>query len=501
MIVRRARRWLLLSAAIVLCLMGQACSPPGSNGPPIDGPGTTVDPDKELAEALGGSLSDVTEAEEAEAEADLADLAEADEDLQSLLASMGDEEAAKAEMVSRLNSDPAVEWAEATSFGIAIRYVDGTETGIVLDWEDGEPPGMMDGEGDAVDGSEFLPAKTSRRTKSPDLVESKRTILLNPHYWERQEHTDSLMATANTRFRECGFNEFVVYKDRQCSIPRFMQLSDYGVVHIYSHGVTWPNKYNIQRVYVMTGHIATKRSLAFLRGRNLVPQKVAYMRTNFLDEGTRKPVYVLSADFLTQYNDFSQSKSLVYLGFCYSYHGDFQTKIVEQAHAQAALSMSWRVWTEKSAAWAEEMYNAMGNTSLDEPVNLRAWYNSGPHQYAAQDADGSGNPTTMTVRLRAKGNGDLILWEKPEEPPPCDTAEVVVVNGTDAEAVYITAYKPDGASLGGMIHQAYGETTLYLPPGQWMLEAEGLPWYPRTWELELNVTCAGYRWFLDPVSQ
>ncbi|MBP7933149.1 MAG: hypothetical protein KA354_00760 [Phycisphaerae bacterium] len=419
MIVGCAKRWWPLCALVLLCLLGQACAPQEANGPPVDLPGNPVEADRELAEALGGSLSDVTAAQEAEAEASLATLAEADEDLQSLLATTGDEEAAKAEVVNRLSGNPAVEWAQASSFGIAIKYTDGTETGIALNLEDDDPPGMVDGGGDVADGSDFLPAKTSRTMKSPDLVESKKTILLNPHYWERQPLTDHLIATANTRFRECGFDDFVVYKDEQCRIAKFMHLSDYGIVHIYSHGLAWPSKHNAQRVYVMTGHIATPKSLAFMRSRDLVPHKVGYVRTPYLDQNTRKPVYVISADFLTQYNDLSQSKSLVYLGFCHSYRADFQDKIVEAGHAQAALSMSWVVSTKKNVAWAEEMYNALGNTALDTPVDLRAWYRSAPHQYARQDEDANGNPITVTVRLHAKGNGDLILWEKPEAMDPC----------------------------------------------------------------------------------
>lgn len=418
MIVRCAERWLLLSASVFFCLIGQACAPQELIGPPVDVP-DAADADRELAEALGGNLSEVTQAEEAEAEADLAVLAEADAELQLLLASMGDEEAAKAEMVNRLSGNPAVEWAEASSYGIAIKYADGTETAIALDLEDDDPPGMVDGGGDAIDGSDFLPAKVSRRMKSADLVESRKTILLNPHYWERGTLTDHLIATANGRFRECGLDDFVVYKNEQCRIAKFMKLSDYGVVHIYSHGLAWPSKHNAQRVYVMTGHIASSKSLAFMRSRNLVPHKVAYVWTKYLDENTRKPLYVLSADFLAECNDLSQSKSLVYLGFCHSYRGDFQAKIVERAHAQAALSMNWVVSTAKNVAWAEGMYNALGNTSLDAPVDLRAWYSSAPHQYACQDSDAGGNPMTVTVRLCAKGNGDLILWEKPEEMDPC----------------------------------------------------------------------------------
>ncbi|HOW69466.1 MAG TPA: hypothetical protein PKY77_02595 [Phycisphaerae bacterium] len=419
MIVGCAKHWLPLFTLVLLCVMGLACAPQEPTGPPIDPPGTPVDADRELAEALGGDLSEVTGAEEAEAEADLAILAEADEDLQSLLASTGDEEAAKAEMVNRLSSNPAVEWAEASSFGIAIRYADGTETGIALDLEDDDPPGMVDGGGDAADGSDFLPAKTSRTMKSADLVESRKTILLNPHYWERQGLTNHLVATANSRFRECGFDDFVVYRDEECRIAKFMRLSDYGVVHIYSHGLAWPSKHNAQRVYVMTGHIATAKSLAFMKSRGLVPHKVTYARMPYLDQDTRKPVYVLSADFLTQCNDLSQSKSLVYLGFCHSHRAGFQAKIVDEAHAQAALGMNWVVSTKKNVAWAEEMYNALGNTSPDAPVDLRAWYGSAPHQYARQDQDASGNPVTVTVRLHAKGNGDLILWEKPETMDPC----------------------------------------------------------------------------------
>ena len=33
----------------------------------------------------------------------------------------------------------------------------------------------------------------------------------------------------------------------------FTQLSGYGIIHIYSHGMAWPDDEHIQEVYVMTG--------------------------------------------------------------------------------------------------------------------------------------------------------------------------------------------------------------------------------------------------------
>lgn len=412
---RNAKVWLLLSAMSVCCLMGQVCAPSGPGNPPEG----TTDPDEELAKALGGSLDDVTKEAEAEAEADLSVLSEANDELEYLLTNMGDTEAAKTEMVNRLSSNPSVEWAESSYFGIAIKYKDGTETGIALDLEDDDPPGMVDGGGDDLDEADFPAAKSSRTMKSVNLVASKKSILLNPHYWEREVYADELITTANARFRECDFDEFVVYKNEECRIAKFMRLSDYGIVHIYSHGLAWPNKHNTQRVYLMTGHIATASSLAFMQSRNLVPHKVMYLWGKFGSQNTKKPIYLISADFIAEHNDFSASKSLLYLGFCHSYRAGFQDTIVTSAHAQAALSMNWTVSTRKNVDWAMSMYNALGDTSHDGPMNLRTWYTTSTHQYVRQDKDANGNPITVTVRLRAKGNGETILWEKPEKMDPC----------------------------------------------------------------------------------
>jgi hypothetical protein len=422
MITRYAKTWSLLSVLALFCLMGQTCGPAGPGGGPGGGrpnpPETPVDPDEELIEALGGEVSDVDDQEEAEAEQDLVALNAAGDELETLIEDMPSEEAAKAEMVNRLNSTVGVESAATSYFGIVITYDDGTEAAIVTDFDDGDPEGMVEGEQDPT-GGVFEIAKGSRTMKSADLVASKKTIFLNPHYWERKPLADNLIATANARFKECDYDNFVVYKNEGCRIAKFMRLSDYGIVHIYSHGLAWPTKHNAQRVYLMTGHVATARSLAWMKSKNLVPHKIAYIWTKYLNNSTRKPMYVISPEFIAEHNDFSESKALVYLGFCHSYRGGFQNTIVDSANAQAALSVNWSVSTVKNVQWAKSMYNALGDTSRDEPIDLREWYTTTPHHYAYTDTDASGNPMNVTVRLRAKGNGDTILWEKPEEMDPC----------------------------------------------------------------------------------
>ena len=59
---------------------------------------------------------------------------------------------------------------------------------------------------------------------------------------------------------EVGFTLKSIYKNQDASLDRFTQLSGNGIIHVYSHGLAYPDEKNIQEVYLKTGEIANLSS-------------------------------------------------------------------------------------------------------------------------------------------------------------------------------------------------------------------------------------------------
>lgn len=65
---------------------------------------------------------------------------------------------------------------------------------------------------------------------------SKKTIFINPSYSERVYWADLIINNYNDRLPAAGYNKPDIYKDDQATFDIFQNLSDYGIIHIYSQG-------------------------------------------------------------------------------------------------------------------------------------------------------------------------------------------------------------------------------------------------------------------------
>ncbi len=338
------------------------------------------------------------------------------ESLVDMLATM-DTTATKDSLVKLFESDTAnVLSASANTQGVVVEYKNGMRGGVLLDPLDmgGADPVAPSSKGDTAS-----PTATSIENHRPV---SNKTIFLNPHYSERQAHANPLIAQANAGFAKTGYSNFEVVTNNQCTVEKFASLSGYGVVHFYSHGMAWPNSANIKEVFLMTGEIAnaattTKYFSNIKAGRIPI---VVYNAENR---------YFVSPSFVAHNNSFHDDTTFVYLGFCYSWLGNWQDTLVEVAGAGACVGFDWSVFTSWNAMWAQHLYHDMCDTSEMSPMELSDWRDHAPRidntYWDAQD--------NRWVSIWDQGNSDLVMWNALRitaiDPPEAQSGSTVKVKG------------------------------------------------------------------------
>lgn len=281
----------------------------------------------------------------------------------------------------------------SSSQGVSVAYKNGMRGGVLLNPLDlgGMPP-----IGPTTPKAATTPAQTSFENHRPV---SKKTIFLNPSYWERQAYANPLMAQANAGFVKTGYNNFEVYLNDQCTIERFAALSGYGVVHIYSHGWAWPSEADINEVYLMTGEIATAATTA----KYFADVKAGKIPIVQYGHDNR---YFISPSFVANKNSFHDDTTFVYLGFCYSWLGNWQDSLIEVAGAGACVGFDWSVYTSWNAMWAQHLYHDLCDTSRTEPMTLGYWRDTAP-----AISNTYWDPTNLRwVSIWRQGHSDLTMW-------------------------------------------------------------------------------------------
>jgi hypothetical protein len=333
-----------------------------------------------------------------------------------MLAEM-DTTAVKDSLVKLFEADTAnVQTATSNSQGVSVQYKNGMRGGVMID---------------PLDLGGTLPAEPVRKNQSEAPTSaaftghrpvSHKTIFLNPSYWERQPYADPLVAQARAGFAQTGYSPFEVYTNAQCTVEKFASLSGFGIVHIYSHGWAWPNENNIQEVYLMTGEVATPATTAkyfsdVKAGKIPIVQYGSHNR------------YFLSPSFVAHHNSFHDDTTFVYLGFCYSWLGNWQDTLIEVAGAGGCVGFDWSVYTSWNAMWGRHLYNDMFDTSMAAPMNLGNW-----RSYAPAIDNNYWDPNNHRwVSIWNKGYSDLVFWGALRitsiDPPAAQVGSPVTIRG------------------------------------------------------------------------
>ena len=417
--------------------------------------------------------------------------------LLALAATLGSE-TAKQQMADSLASDSAVERTEITDQGLWIGYRNGTCCMLLLD--------PLAGSADTLD--PFITAESTAGAAPVDDgpfhiaatvgIKSRitRAIVLIPEYSHYKTYADLMLSTMDAGFERMNAPRAERYLDEACTIDRYSSLSGYDLIYFDNHGVRMFDPLRAApNTFLLTGHRVSGESTwtdVKIKYEGLLAlRQIQPVVTD--DHGDVRSYLAVAPAFVTSGLNSSGKKTMVWLGFCNSWRGTWATELIDRCGAWVCLGWDKPTFCVAELSLGRKMFAGMCDTTFPIPMTLEFWYANTRVSYF--------DPTTeTTVTLQIQGNQDLAFWEKTDEDVPlCDLAGVRVVNGTDVP-IYVSASTPDGASRASMIHEAYGETTLSLAPGHWTLSAEGLPWYGKTWEREIDLTCSGYEWYLDPVS-
>ena len=291
--------------------------------------------------------------------------------------------------------DPNVEWAIAGSQGIAVQYKSGICGGIFIDPLD--DPEMTDIviEKSANESSNTVNIKNIVKT----IPGSKKAIFLNPSYWERAGYADQIISNYGQCLPKIGFEPLVVYKNEEANLEKFKHLSEYGIIHIYSHGMAWPSKYNITTVYLLTGQ---EFSDAFYG-----EYKTDLMEKDIINVTYHGITYVLiKPEFIIENNNFKDSDQLFYGGFCFSGLGDWPDIMNSTAHVSGYFGFDWSVYTSMNTHWNRELVKTLTNTNAAIANSTVDWMNNDLLKYYYNVKD------DRFVNITYKGLTDLVLFDE-----------------------------------------------------------------------------------------
>jgi len=288
-------------------------------------------------------------------------------------------------------SNEFVESATISSQGISVQYDNGMRGGLFISTKDDktQETGIMQAENNSVFKSDGLKS----------LVNKRKMILINPHYYERSYFTDQIFDITSSNISRAGYELSAFYKNTEAKVDRFTELSGYGIIQIYSHGWAWPKEKNITDVYLLTGETAntttSKKYWSELKTGNIPIMKIA---------GANK--YLISPEFIHKYNDFSKDTVLFYGGFCYSFLGDWPD-IIESFADGAYVGFDWSVYTFRNANWAVNSMAMMSDTSKATPFTLEQWMQNSAMEKSYDNPDDK-----RVVEIHYVGDGKLTLWDK-----------------------------------------------------------------------------------------
>jgi uncharacterized protein (TIGR02145 family) len=293
-------------------------------------------------------------------------------------------------------ADTMVTSATISSQGISVQYSNGMRGGIFLNPRDN--PGSQQ---PALKPMQKA-AESGQGTTS--LVNNKKVILLNPSYWERSNYTDPMVANYQQKLPQPGFVLQPVYKNTEATVDRFAGLSGYGIVHIYSHGLAWPDDDDIQEIYVKTGEVANLVTSAKYWKDILKGDVSAFLSKT--GAGIKENVYFLSPNFIETYNDFSKDTVLFYGGFCYSFLGSW-SRLYKKFADGCYFGFTWSVYTAKNAGWATSLIDSLADTLATEPYTSAKWWGGiNPAKSYYDDDD------KLMVYAVYAGDPSLTMWKE-----------------------------------------------------------------------------------------
>jgi hypothetical protein len=296
-------------------------------------------------------------------------------------------------------SNSSVSSATVGSQGITVQYTNGMRGGIFINPEDNP------GDSSQIGSFPKFPQPGSTRKS---LVNNKQVIFLNPTYWERAYYANGIIATYNNAMPEVGFTLKSIYENQDATLDRFTQLSGNGIIHVYSHGLAYPDEKNIQEVYLLTGEVANLSSTikywSDIKNQDVAIFNVLYNKSL---TGQVFNAYLITENFIASHNNFSKDTVLFYGGFCFSFLGSWDQLYTKFAKG-AYFGFTWSVYTNWNAKWATSLIDSLADTLTGPAYNPEIWIN-GPNLPKSY----YNNEDSLTVYIEYVGDGTLTFISPP----------------------------------------------------------------------------------------
>lgn len=290
-------------------------------------------------------------------------------------------------------TDTAVSAAYADVHGINVQYKNGMRGGIFINGDDEDEVLNKNSE---LPNSDFDIHKTQLT-----IPNSKTVIFVNPHYYERSDILSREMFFYNYPEHFSLVSYSFTYKlSEEATLDLFTKLSSYGYIHIYSHGRPWPSKDSLSEVYILTGEkVSDKTTQKFfddVKTGNIIIGFVSKVNSN---------VYFISPQFLAKYNNFQNSGSLIYGGFCYSFLGSWSNQMVTNAKAKVYMGFDWSVNTRFNLHLSLDLSASLCSNGLSEPITVGSFMLNPLNETNYWNAEDN-----RLVNLKYNGASDFALW-------------------------------------------------------------------------------------------
>ena len=347
--------------------------------------------------------------------------------LADLLAADMDTTAAMDSVVTLFEQDPNVDWAMTGQQGVAVQFENGIRGGIFVDPEDAPV------EGDA-------PPNPTKMQNDASISAAKasepKALFLNPSNYQRRQFAEAIMTNYDRRLTPADYAPLDYFLDYDAGLNAYTHLSNYRIVHIYSHGWAWPRRTAIEEIYLMSGETWNETLYESYW------QEFHSGAIPLVKELHGPDRLFVSPQFIANHNDFSGKGTLFYGGFCYSFLGTWPTTITEKAHAAGYMGFNWSVRTDWNAAWNQNLMWKMLKTGQEAPLTPPLWLSdSYPKQYW--------NPRMgFWVSVRYQGTPNLTLVK----PPDCSDTEIA-----EPFSGYVRIHVVTGAAAGTKLSYRYGK--------------------------------------------
>jgi len=306
-----------------------------------------------------------------------------------------DTASAKNTILANILQDPMVQTAGINSQGLYIQYNNGMRGGLIIDFED-----------DPNDTILLIVTETETNLKSdpiPNIIPAnEQTIFLDPHYFERERYTKTTLSLYNFRLPMAGFNKPETHFNEKCTVKKFTTLENYGIIHLYSHGMAWPDNSMISKVYLMTGETVNENTT------NLYWRYILQGDIPLIIVSKNSHKYFISADFVAAHNNFSMDTTLIIGAFCYSFLGGWPEAMLS-AGAGGYLGFNWAVKSTFCNGMARSIIENLTFKEFIAPLTVKGWFDFMPLL-----ARSYSNPTAPdnSVKIMYQGNPYLALLQK-----------------------------------------------------------------------------------------